>query len=362
MRTVRSSLKTFVKVWSPMCRMPLLLTCVLGEPQVAHVDPLNTVHSYGATHRLEGLNAYGDFKNYFRPNRQIRLSSEKENPIGRIRDIKIRSNGNILIVDDAVPAIYEFSQEGIFIRTIGRFGRGPGEFTVPRSLRLDKNNNLYVLDTKQAQILCFNERGEFLRSISLGQPTTDFLLTEDSRFVVFHPMLPRTVTFFSSTGEVLHRISPNSLRYGISGGKIEMDKEGRIYELRPTSYKIYVHSSEGLFERSFGEKPLYYKPLSKPPAEYANQRELESSWTPMTGLFYLASHDILICQMRRGHVPNAQFFISLYKTTGEMLAKDLLIPGYIIATDRRNSVYLIEKSSTEAPNGQITLLECELTK
>ena len=77
--------------------------------------------------------------------------------------------GNIYINDWDRKKIQKFDPQGQYLLTIGRRGRGPGEFINAWIPRFDEDGNIYVYDMGNRRISFFNNEGEYLRQISLPQ-------------------------------------------------------------------------------------------------------------------------------------------------------------------------------------------------
>jgi len=77
--------------------------------------------------------------------------------------------GNIYINDWDQKRIQKFNPQGQYLLTIGRKGRGPGEFVNAWNPRFDKDGNLYVFDLSNRRISFFTTEGEYLTQISFPQ-------------------------------------------------------------------------------------------------------------------------------------------------------------------------------------------------
>ena len=80
--------------------------------------------------------------------------------------------GNIYVNDWDRKRIQKFDPQGQYLLTIGRKGRGPGEFINAWNPRFDKDGNLYVFDLSNRRISFFTTEGEYLRQISFPQGTS----------------------------------------------------------------------------------------------------------------------------------------------------------------------------------------------
>jgi hypothetical protein len=65
---------------------------------------------------------------------------------GRIMDVKLGRRGQVYVADDLQHAVFVFDARGNLVRSVGREGRGPGEFQAPWRLALDPSDSLFVWD------------------------------------------------------------------------------------------------------------------------------------------------------------------------------------------------------------------------
>lgn len=80
--------------------------------------------------------------------------------------------GNIYVNDWDRKRIQKFDPQGQYLLTIGRKGRGPGEFVNAWNPRFNKDGNLYVFDLSNRRISFFTTEGEYLSQISFPQGTS----------------------------------------------------------------------------------------------------------------------------------------------------------------------------------------------
>lgn len=106
------------------------------------------------------------------------LSLEEELSIGEvegrdeymfsgIRSIAVDEAGRIYVLDREDPHLRVFDQNGAFLRTIGRKGQGPGEFTMPFSVSITRQNEL-VVDDFRSRLVFFSLEGEFKRNLQVA--------------------------------------------------------------------------------------------------------------------------------------------------------------------------------------------------
>jgi hypothetical protein len=81
---------------------------------------------------------------------------------GHVSDIAVDDYGRIYILEDQAQEIRVFNPDGSFLRTIGRQGRGPGEFEDAVGLRWGPRGNLWVIDPGNARYAVFDTTGTYL--------------------------------------------------------------------------------------------------------------------------------------------------------------------------------------------------------
>lgn len=79
--------------------------------------------------------------------------------------ITIAENGALLVCDYGNRRVQVYDKNGVFMKTLGRVGQGPGEYNFPSSVHLDDAENIYVSDS--SKLVVFNRDGLFQRNIPL---------------------------------------------------------------------------------------------------------------------------------------------------------------------------------------------------
>lgn len=79
-------------------------------------------------------------------------------------EVVVHPNGSVYINNFSEATLHHVDQDGKRIRTIGRKGKGPGEFTFPRYINFT-DGKLYVFDLLSAQISIFDEDGSFIERV-----------------------------------------------------------------------------------------------------------------------------------------------------------------------------------------------------
>ena len=95
-----------------------------------------------------------------------------------LRDIDVDEDGNIYALDFRETKVKVFDSHGVYIRTIGQRGQGPGEFVSAYVLSVTPQKHLFVTDVAGRRISIFELSCEFIRAISTAEtlvlfPTLD---------------------------------------------------------------------------------------------------------------------------------------------------------------------------------------------
>lgn len=82
--------------------------------------------------------------------------------------------------------VIKFDQDGNFIKTWGRNGKGPAEFNIPHSLVFDANGLLYIADRSNARIQVFDADGNYVRESSHPGTPCGLFMTPDQHIWLAH--------------------------------------------------------------------------------------------------------------------------------------------------------------------------------
>jgi DNA-binding beta-propeller fold protein YncE len=161
-------------------------------------------------------------------------------------------NGDIFIAEghsgqydnagpDTVARISEFTKDGKFIKSSGRWGSGPGEFRTPHDMAMDSQGRLFVADRGNMRIQILNQDGAFIAEWKqFSRPSGIYLRDEmiyvtdsESNGLPFatHPGWKRGIRIGSlKDGRVLYRIPDPLEMKGTSAAEgIAVDAKGNVY-------------------------------------------------------------------------------------------------------------------------------------
>lgn len=100
-------------------------------------------------------------------------------------DIAVAPNGDVYVSDGyGNDRVVVFDKSGKYLRSWGRLGNGPGEFSQPHSLVLDSRGRVYVADRNNDRIQMFDGMGRFLTEWkNIITPWALFMTKDDELYV-----------------------------------------------------------------------------------------------------------------------------------------------------------------------------------
>ncbi len=189
-------------------------------------------------------------------------------------------------------ALYEFDQTGTYVRTIGRRGKGPGEYQNPTHVSVDAEGRIYVvadpfllhvydrtgrhLHTYKDQAvrrLFFDTQGNLVQLIEDWFEAPSAWKDRFARFIpgVRHSPIFVGLTKRNRQGKPLYRLAISTdetvdvLSYMLS--RISLcysETKDRLYYVEPWDYKIKViDAHRGQIVEQFGPEPEYYHSMRR---------------------------------------------------------------------------------------------------
>ena len=114
----------------------------------------------------------------------IPLETKDENLLGFVSSLQTTAQYIFVSDNSASKSIFMFAKDGKFIRKIGRFGQGPGEYLSIHDFTISEANHLiYILDDESNTILVYDFlTGDFIRDIAVNheQYMYDYIQLADS--------------------------------------------------------------------------------------------------------------------------------------------------------------------------------------
>lgn len=91
---------------------------------------------------------------------------EEEYMFNRVRGIDVDPRGNIYILDSQSVQVRVFDKNGLFLRTFGHRGQGPGEMERPMFIQITPDQEVVISDPPTRRLLFFSLDGNYLRQVS----------------------------------------------------------------------------------------------------------------------------------------------------------------------------------------------------
>lgn len=115
--------------------------------------------------------------------RTIALESSYNSSIGApLYSVEFNSRGDMYFFDTIKNNFLVYKENGEFIESFGRTGRGPLEFQLVYGYTVDAENNLYVYDDAQRQIKMFDNEFQLLQILDVDN-TQFFISSHDIKVV-----------------------------------------------------------------------------------------------------------------------------------------------------------------------------------
>ena len=201
------------------------------------------------------------------------VEGREEYVFSQVRDIEVDETGRIYALDIKEANVKVFNQDGKYIRTIARKGRGPGELQSPNDIYIDDKDKIYISDVETRRLSVFNKQGDFVSSsnfkeysvsniIGVNKQDEIILLVnitskESGRNLIIFDYM---VNVYSSRFEYMENLYSTTIpvmQIFINEGKMlslsipyqktlccKMDSRGNVYVAESQEYKIQVFSPE----------------------------------------------------------------------------------------------------------------------
>lgn len=92
----------------------------------------------------------------------ISLETNENSIFGKINKLIIHKDKYYILDNSSTKQIFQFSNNGEFIKTYGNIGKGPGEYTQIVDFTIDETNDNIIILTHPSIIYCYDKEGKFL--------------------------------------------------------------------------------------------------------------------------------------------------------------------------------------------------------
>ena len=269
------------------------------------------------------------------------------------------SDDKLYIADSGNNRIQVFTKNGSFVRTIGAFGDGQGEFDWPRGVAVSTAGLMYVADTANHRIQVFSQDAVYLTSwgqegIEEGRFSfpSGIAVDENGEVYVTDSENNRIQVFDSEGGFIRSWGSEGSGNGQLNTpSDLIIANNNQVYVADTDNHRIAVFSSKGKFIKNFSRLG-------------SGDGELEDP----TGITYSKADNVLFITSQGGNKVFAHSKIQVFSVEGEFIKvfkdgaiDESLFDGlYSVALADDGSVYVTEQWSARVQvfniNAQTTQL------
>jgi hypothetical protein len=103
-----------------------------------------------------------------------RVDAEGPEIFSRLADFAVCGDERLHVLEGHAREVRVFDRDGRHVRTLGRSGRGPGEFTFPAAVECLPNGGIMVVDIRNVRYTFFDTAGVLVREERRAVPWTSF--------------------------------------------------------------------------------------------------------------------------------------------------------------------------------------------
>ena len=116
------------------------------------------------------------------------VEGEEEYMFSLPTSFAVDDDENIYVLDSKESHIKVFDKKGVYQKTIGRRGQGPGELQGPLGIQITAENEIWVNNLTSSRIVYFSQQGDFLREDHLtGLPRSRLIMDSSGNFICSYP-------------------------------------------------------------------------------------------------------------------------------------------------------------------------------
>jgi sugar lactone lactonase YvrE len=209
------------------------------------------------------------------------------------QDVQVTEDGTIYVVDWGDTCIKVYDTEGQYLRTIGREGVGPGEFSTPVYMDISADGKIFLMDGRNQRVVVLDTDGNYLGGIRVmgfhskmradelnriyfqGQKYGEELKVLNSWQEIDIDTVVKRIeengeglfSFGPFRGEKRKRMKTKTGTMSLSSSyKVtwDVDREGYLYQGFNDEYAIHVFNPDGKKVLTFGRE---YTPVKNPRAK-----------------------------------------------------------------------------------------------
>lgn len=319
----------------------------------------------------------------------LRLTDEfyldqKKEIIGEAKDIAVDEEENIYVADSKFHNIKIYNNKGLWIKTIGRRGAGPGEFERPCKIYY-KNSILIVQDTGLYKYIILRKNSNY----DFKEIKRFFYLVDDNKFVVEENRIISNDHYIDDSGKdyrgiildfegkVIKPLIPIPYpkddgwnRITFSKSYVDVSKNGDIYFAKEREVKIYKFSRAGDLIKVFGQTPSYFRAckltrdfekavFTSDPGRRTAWERWYSSFSWVSGLFVLDNFLGIVIRNFEKDLRKWRARLQIYDLNGNLLQDGPELEeigtsspqGFYLVSNHKDTIYIMEAQEKEEEIG-----------
>ena len=305
------------------------------------------------------------FDDLFDPADTVMLAEPDSAPITGIRDFVPTEDGRFVMIDRARPEVRLYDSNGQLMRTVGRFGDGPGEFRRPLAAATSRDGQLFIADSQTHLITRFN--GDMAYDTAFAMPGLSISRMDFTRdgtlFTVVlndpnssHDFFGALLGIDGALKAGFHAIDPRiwSVPYWPSfSGPRGAASDTIIVMGNNMFYPFQVYNASGDLVREFGDPPPFWRDAAHPePGAFigVEGRERLQTWltdhTTISSVGIYRDSAVVVVHAQPQPQPtdiyaSSDISLDIYDIGGTKLWEDIRVPGRVLRTGR--FLYVLEK-------------------
>ena len=193
------------------------------------------------------------------------------------------NEGNIYVVNGGKRRVQKYNKDGIYVKTIGRQGQGPGEYMYPSKLFLDDAGNPVVEGNRS--LLYYDQDGVFQKQISLKGSYMRLILGPKNTFIgstqpnaLVEGGAKTSIVLIGENGEPIQTIaeSPVSFNTALKATVLHWYTNTASFAPRTSGSFYYGFSTENriIVADSEGRTMFTFKKTAEPQTITGEEKEL----------------------------------------------------------------------------------------
>jgi hypothetical protein len=303
---------------------------------------------------------------------EIPTREDREVVLLKVKDVKADKKGNIFVLDEGDKKIKKFSPEGVFLKSGGGKGEGPGELLNPSSISIDEEGFVYLIEIIGSRISFFDNELNFLDRIKLPTPRgiTELFVCGGKFFCLIDPLFKGDNYFsvFSKDGRLLysffdklHMYAPQMKSYSeiignagtffylLGRANLGKDRIAFTYIIPENPYSVYIFDLRGnlitvLKNKIKGYDPLKYYNFAKKYNPKVKQRaKIDFDNFTIQGLHF-TKKNFLIVQIGKSREDKEDgYLLDIYSPDGKLIINHFNFNERIFSIDQKDNVYTIKE-------------------